>query len=285
MGSTARGRRYVLTAAVLWSLSGAITKSLALDPLTIAFYRGLFAGLALMPFVPRGRRVFRPAMLPLGLIFGAMTGLFLGSMKLTTAANTIYLQYTSSFWVVPLALIFLGEWPDRRALVGIAVAMVGIGVIVGFGHSGRPEEWRGVLMGLASGMAYAIVVVGMRGFRDIDPIWLSVVNNLGGATTLGVWMTLVQGPPSIPSLGQTAVLIVFGVVQMAIPYALFAKGLREIDAAEAVLICLVEPILNPLWVVLVAHERPSPATIAGGTLLLAGVAFRYLRFPQKVAER
>ncbi len=284
MGSTPRGRRYVLAAAVLWSLSGAITKSLTLDPLTIAFYRGLFAGLSLMPFVPRERRIFRPAMLPLGLVFGAMTGLFLGSMKLTTAANTIYLQYTSSFWVVPFALIFLGEWPDRRALGGIAVAMVGIGVIVGFGHSGRPEEWQGVLMGLASGIAYAIVVVGMRGFRDIDPIWLSVVNNLGGATTLGIWMTLVHGPPSIPSVGQTAMLIVFGVVQMAIPYALFAKGLREIDAAEAVLICLVEPILNPLWVVLVAHESPSPATLAGGTLLLAGVAFRYVKFPQKVAK-
>ena len=139
-------------------------------------------------------------------------------------------------------------------------------------------------MGLASGMAYAIVVVGMRGFREIDPVWLSVVNNLGGATTLGIWMTLVQGPPAIPSVGQTAVLIVFGVVQMAIPYALFARGLREIDAAEAVLICLVEPILNPLWVVLVAHERPTPATIAGGTLLLAGVAFRYMKFPGKVRE-
>ena len=281
MGSTARGRRYVLAAAVLWSLSGAITKSLALDPLTIAFYRGVFAGLALIPFVPREHRVFRPAMLPLGLIFCAMTGLFLASMKLTTAANAIYLQYSSTFWVVPLGFFFLGERPDRRALIGIAFAMLGIGVIVGFGHSGTSAEWRGVLMGLASGVAYSCVVIGMRNFRGLDPIWLSALNNLGGAVSLGAWMTLSQGHPALPNAIQAAVLAVFGVVQMAIPYALFARGLRELDAADAVLICLVEPILVPVWVVLVAREWPSLPTIVGGFLLLAGVVFRYAKIPRR----
>ncbi len=116
MTSTARGRCDVVAAAVLWSLSGAITKSIALDGLTIAFYRGLFAGLVLVPFVPRERRVFRPVMIPLGLVFGAMTGLFLAAMKATTAANVIFLQYSATFWVVPLGLIFLHERPDRRAL-------------------------------------------------------------------------------------------------------------------------------------------------------------------------
>ena len=281
MGSTARGRRFVLAAAVLWSLSGAITKSLALDPLTIAFYRGLFAGLALLPFVPRDHRVFRPAMLPLGLIFGAMTGLFLASMKLTTAANTIFLQYSSTFWVVPIGYLVLREKPDRRALVGIGLAMLGIGVIIGFGHSGTRDEWRGILMGLGSGVAYSCVVISMRSFRGLDPLWLSSVNNLGGALSLGAWMTLSQGPPIVPSVPQSAILVVFGVVQMAIPYALFAKGLREIDAAEAVLICLIEPILVPVWVVLVSHERPSAPTIVGGALLLAGVAFRYVEMPRR----
>ena len=71
--SSGRGRGYILAAGVFWSLRGVIIKSLPLDPLTIAFYRGLFAGLALLPFVPTGRRVIRPVMIPLGLVFGAMT--------------------------------------------------------------------------------------------------------------------------------------------------------------------------------------------------------------------
>jgi drug/metabolite transporter (DMT)-like permease len=82
----------------------------------------------------------------------------------------------------------------------------------------------------------------------------------------------------VPTVPQAVALAAFGIVQMAIPYALFARGLREVSAAEAGLITLVEPILNPVWVVLVAHERPSLPTLAGGALLLAGVALRYIPF-------
>ena len=126
----ARGRRDVLAAAVLWSLSGVVTKSLDLDGLSIAFYRGLFAGMALMPFVPRSRWAFRPALVPLGLAFGAMTGLYIAAVKATTAANAIFLQCSATFWTVPLSALLLRERPDRRSLIGIALATVGIAAIV-----------------------------------------------------------------------------------------------------------------------------------------------------------
>ncbi|GAC1473224.1 MAG: DMT family transporter [Isosphaeraceae bacterium] len=282
MASTARGRYHVLAAAGLWSLSGAVTKSIDLDGQTIAFYRGLFAGLILLPFVPRSRRVFRPWMIPLGLAFGAMTGFFLASMKLTTAANAIDLQYSATFWIVPLGIVFLGEWPDRRERIGIALAMLGIAVIVGFGHGGA-GEWRGIAFGLASGVAYACVVVGMRGLRALDPIWLSAVNNLAGTLALGAWMGVATGSVAIPSLPQAFALAAFGVVQMAIPYVLFARGLREVRAPEAGLISLVEPILTPVWVLLVAHERPGLPTLVGGFFLLAGVALRYVNVPPTIS--
>lgn len=275
-----QGRQYILAAAVLWSLSGVITKSLALDGLTIAFYRGLFAGLVLLPFLPRLSWTFRPVMIPLGLVFGAMTGLFLASMKATTAANSIYLQYTAIFWVVPLSFLFLRERPDRRALGGIFLAMLGIAVIVRYGHSGLPDEWKGILLGLASGLAYAAVITGMRGLRGVDSVFLSAINNLLGAAALGAWITSTTGPPILPSPSQTLALIAFGTVQMAIPYILFARGLRTVSASEAGLITLIEPILNPVWVALLAHELPSPPTIAGGLLLLSGVTLRYLPFPR-----
>ena len=272
---SAKGRWFVLAAGVLWSLSGVITKSLPLDPLTIALYRGLFAGLALLPFVPRRNRVFQPVMFPLGLIFGAMTACYLGSVKLTTAANAIYLQYTATFWVVPLGLIFLGEHPNRRAKVGIAVAMVGIGLIVGWGSDGRPREWQGIALGLASGMGFAAIATGIRGLRDLHPIWLSSVLNLSGALTLGLGMSLSGRGVIVPTATQCLALLGFGVIQMALPYVLFARGLREVGTAEAGLIALIEPILNPVWVVLVVGERPTLPTLLGGLFLLGGVAYRY----------
>ena len=133
----ARGRRDVLAAAVLWSLSGVVTKSLDLDGLSIAFYRGLFAGMALIPFVPRSRWAFRPALIPLGLAFGAMTGLYIAAVKATTAANAIFLQCSATFWTVPLSALLLRERPDRRSVIGIGLATVGIAAIVSYGYDGQ----------------------------------------------------------------------------------------------------------------------------------------------------
>lgn len=281
--SAMRGRLFVLAAAVLWSASGVITKGLDLPPLAIAFYRSLFAGLALLPLVRPGRRVFRRAMVPCVIVFGAMIGMYIGAIKFTTAANAIFLQCTATFWLVPMGLVLLHERPDRRALAGIGLATLGIAAIVLWGYDpGRPGEGLGVALALASGLAYASVVVGLRWLRDLDPIWLSAVNNLGGALVLGLGMVLATGALPRPGTpGQVAVLAGFGVVQMAIPYALFARGLREVGAAEAGLIGLLEPALNPIWVYLAHGERPAPATLVGGGLLLAGVALRYVPWGRK----
>src|SRR5262249_4607777 len=183
---TMRGRWYVLAAAALWSTSGVISKALQLDALTIAFYRGLFAGLALLPFVPRRNWVFRPALLPLGAAFGALVGCFLGAVKTTTSANAIFLRCTAIFWVVPLSAIILGERPDRRARVSIALAVLGIVLIVGWGYDGRSNEWQGILLGLASGLVLACVSVSLRGLRDLNPMWLSAALNLLGTAALGL---------------------------------------------------------------------------------------------------
>jgi drug/metabolite transporter (DMT)-like permease len=235
------GRRCVLAAAVLWSISGVVTKGLSgLDAPTIALYRGLFAGLALLPLVPRSRWAFRPAMVPMVLMFGAMTGLYIAAIRATTAANAIFLQCTATFWMVPASALLLREPPDRRAVAGIALATLGVAAIVLFGYRG-PQERVGIALGLASGVGYAGVVVGLRALRALDPIWLSAVNNLGGALVLGAWIAATSGSIPRPGPGPVLALVAFGVVQMAIPYALFARGLREIPAPEAGLIGLLEP--------------------------------------------
>ncbi len=265
----------MLAAGILWSLGGLMAKSLDLDAVGIALYRSLFAGLALLPLVSPRRWTFRPAMIPLGIAFGTMTGFYLAAIKLTTAANAIYLQYTATFWVIPLGMLFLGERPSRRAVAGVGLAMVGIAIIVARGYDGRPDEWKGVALGLASGVSFAIIATGMRGLREHDPRWLSIVYNILGATTLGVWMILSGRGIPVPTLGQAGFLAVFGVVQMAVPYVLFASGLRDIGAAEAALIALIEPILTPIWVALVLGEIPAPATMVGGLFLLLGILCRY----------
>ena len=113
---------------------------------------------------------FRPAMVPLVVIFGTMTGLYIGSIKATTAANAIFLQYSSAIWAVPLSLLLLRERPDRRSLLGIGVAGSGIALIVVLGGGGGPNDPLGIMLGLGSGLCYASVAVGLRGPPRARPV-------------------------------------------------------------------------------------------------------------------
>ncbi len=277
--SANRGRCWIIAAALLWSLGGAFAKEIGLGGASLAFWRSLFGALALLPFVPKGCRVVRPALFPLGLAFAATMGLYLGSVKATTAANAIFLQCTATFWTIPMATALLGEKPDRRSVLGIALAMVGVALIVARGRDGRPGEGVGIALGLASGVGYAAIVVGLRGLRDLDPTWLAAASNLIGAGLLGLWIAATAGTIPTPVGLDWAKLVAFGVVQLAIPYVLFARGLRAVKASEASLLTLIEPALNPLWVLARHGERPADATVVGGLLLLAGVASRYLPSP------
>ena len=90
--------------------------------------------------------------------------------------------------------------------------------------------------------------------------WGGVV--VGGLLVLGVWPR------------ACLVLLYLGVMQLGVSYWLFARGSRRVPAAEASLISMLEPVCNPLWVVLGTGERPGPWSIAGGAIVLGAVALR-----------
>jgi drug/metabolite transporter (DMT)-like permease len=80
------------------------------------------------------------------------------------------------------------------------------------------------------------------------------------------------------------VLALYGVAQMAIPYWLFARGLRVLSPQEAGIITLIEPLLNPLWAYLMTPEKdaPTPPMLLGGALILTALIWRYV--PHKSAS-
>jgi drug/metabolite transporter (DMT)-like permease len=284
------GRLLIILAAVLWSLSGALTKLLTtnqglagelglgtppLNGLMIAFFRALFAGLFFVPFLRRSSLSFRWAMLAMVLCFAAMNALFVTSMVLGSAANAIILQYTAPLWLYLAGILWLREPADRRSTVALVIAMSGVAVIV-VDACLRPtlDVLWSILIGLGSGFTYAGVILFLRILRGESSQWLTVQNHLGAALLLApvlLWFAR-------PSWNQTLFLVFFGVVQMGIPYLLMSYGLRSVSAQEAGTLTLLEPLLNPVWTYLVAGEVPDLATFIGGGLILAALAWRYAPF-------
>jgi drug/metabolite transporter (DMT)-like permease len=274
----------ILTAGVLWSLSGAFTKALSEptplllhDPpvgsIQIAFYRALFAGLALAPtLIGRRPPAFGKALPLMVGCFAAMNVLFITAMTAGPAAGAILLQYSAPAWVALAGWYWLREPIGRGEIVLLAGGLSGVAVLVA-GNWGQ-TPLLAVAAGLGSGLTYAGVLLCLRALRDRPANWLTAVNLAGSALLL---MPIAVNLPT-PRPMQLAWLALFGVVQLALPYVLMARGLHSVTAVEAGILTLVEPVLNPVWAYLVSPgtERPSTATMVGGCLILGALAVRYL---------
>ena len=286
--SPTRGRLLIAAAAVLWSTSGFFAQAPIFDdwPLAqrgtlLAFWRALFASLALLPLVRRPR--WRWGLAPMSLTFLAMNVAFVNALVLGSAANAIWLQYTAPAWVFLIGLAWLRERATGRAWQLLACGMAGVAVILGgglMGNSAGPGEssqTAGIFCGLLSGLFFGGVVLWLRWLRDEDSAWLAVVNH--GVTTLallpfaaacGIW----------PTPTQLVYLAAFGALQMGLPYLLFARGLRHVTSHEAAGIALLEPLLVPLWVWWAWHgaasyHPPQWWTFLGAGLILTGLVLRY----------
>ncbi len=126
-------------------------------------------------------------------------------------------------------------------MIGVLIIIAGGWIQNGF------ERFEIAVMALASGMMYAGVIVCLRGLRNHSSMWLTTLNHLGSALCLGAAIALLHGPVywwewvNTPSARQLVFLAVFGSVQMALPYALFARGLKHVSPQEAGMITLLEP--------------------------------------------
>jgi len=271
--SSTRGRWLLLGAAVLWSTTSLFVKSEAMGEIkgpTLACLRALFAAVCLVPFLRRSAVRWRPGLIPMATAFAAMNVLFLTAMTLTTAAAAVFLQYTATPWTFLLGLVVLGESWRRGNVVAVGLAVVGIIVIVATDAAGQSSL--GNLLAVASGLAFAIVIISLRHLRDESPVFLVLVCQAASCLVLLPW--LAWHPPSL-SLQQWVLLAAFGIVQMSIPYLMFARGVKSVAAQEAALIVLLEPVLTPVWVELLGWEVAPMATWLGGGLIVGGLVLRY----------
>jgi drug/metabolite transporter, DME family len=273
-----RGRAMVVAAALLWSTSGAFVKSPPLAAIPqdsrgpmLACFRALSAAAFLAVFVrPRHMR-WRPMLVPFVISFASMNLLYVTAMTRTTAAAAVFLQYTGSGWAFVLSALFLGETIGRRNLAALGCALVGIWWIVA--GDWTTQNFAGNWLALASGAGYGGVIVSLKWLRDEDSAWLVALCHT--AAGLILLPSVLAAPPSLGPM-QWVIVVLFGVLQMGLPYVIFARSLRIVPTQEAALLTLIEPITNPIWVLLLWGESVPPSTWIGGAFIVGGLALRYV---------
>jgi drug/metabolite transporter (DMT)-like permease len=257
----------LLAAATLWSLGGILIKSIDWTPLAIAGSRSLIAIVVIGMVMPGVCRRISWRILPGALAYAGTVVLFVIATKLTSAANAIFLQYTAPIYIAIISPWVLRERTKPLDWLLILVALCGVALF--FVDQLSFEGLSGVIAALASGVSFAWLTVFMRLHRNESP---EAILFLGNVLTL-----LFASPWMFPfaNLERNGIwILLLGILQLAIPYLLYSQAIKHIRALDAAIISIIEPILNPIWVILVKGEHASRWSIFGGAIVLTTSLFR-----------
>ena len=264
-----RGFAIVLMGVVVISPDALLIRLIAADDWTLLFWRGVLTGLGLAVFLVLRYRgavaVHVRAVGALGIgvavLMGGMAVLFILSIRLTTAANTLVMLSTTPLFAAILSRAFLGESLSRSTWYAAVAVIVGIAVI--FGGSLGGDTLLGDLLGLASAALLSVSFVILRRARDVDMIPAIALGNLLMAVGVAA-----AGAPISVSGRDFALLVAQGFVMQPVVFVLLVLGLRRIPAPDVSLIMLIEVVLGPLWVWMAIAEIPAVETFLGGGVVL-----------------
>ena len=270
-------RLQLLAAAFLFSTGGAAIKAAEFTGWQIASFRSGIAALALLCLTPAARRGWTPKAALVGVAYEGCLVLFVLANRLTTAANTIFLQSTA-----PLYLLFLSPWllhePVRKEDLGFMLA-VGAGLALFFvgveqPAATAPDPVRGNFLALASGFCWALAIAGLR--------WLTRESGRGSAMAAvvsgNIAAFLLSLPMALPvgshGPGDWAIVAYLGIFQIGLAYVFVTNAIQRIPALEASVILLLEPVLNPVWAWAVQGETPGAWALLGGAIILGATTYK-----------
>jgi drug/metabolite transporter (DMT)-like permease len=272
-------RLKILAAAGLFSTGGAAIKATSLTGWQVAGFRSAVAAAVLLALLPGAWNGLSLRAALIGSGYATTLILFVLANKLTTAANTIFLQSTYPLYLVVLGPLLLREPNRRRDFLFLAVVAVGMGLFFAGTEAATrtaPDPARGNVLAALSGFCWALTIAGLRhtgrdGTPGRDEQAASVL--LGNLFAF-VWCLPMALPVEEGESVDWLAIGYLGTFQIGFAYALLTSGIQRVRAVEAGLILLAEPVLNPLWAWFAHGERPSALSLAGGAIILGASAAR-----------
>jgi drug/metabolite transporter (DMT)-like permease len=266
------GQSAILLCAFLWSTSGLFIKLVDWHPVVISGLRSLIAGIFMLIirfiFAPKIRPKSSKGPLWAAAISYALTmQTFVIANKLTASANVIMLQYSAPMWAALLGWIFIREKPHWEHWGAMVCVFGGLALFFKDGLAGN--SFLGDSIALFSGVLFGTQSVFLRMQKDGNPADAMLLSHIVSFAFSIPFIFLY--PPTLEASNLAAILYM-GVIQIGCASLLFSYGIKRVSAVQAMLTAIIEPVLNPLWVLLITRERPSLSALIGGSVIIAAVA-------------
>ena len=275
MSSKSKAIILLICTAILWSKGGFLIKLIDWHPVAIAGGRSIIAALIMWAYVKKPKFTWSNIQIMGAVAYALTVILFVIANKLTTAANSILLLYTGPIYVALFSYWFLKE--KITAIDWITILVVIIGMTLFFMEKLSPDGILGNFIAILAGIAFAWLAMCLRKQKDESPLESLILGNI---------LTGIIGLPfiidsGIPSQQSMIAVLVLGIFQLGIPYILYSKAVKHVSALDAVLIPVLEPILNPLWVFLLLGESIGMWPMIGGAIIIVAITTRSILYKTK----
>lgn len=257
----------VLT-TILWSSGGLFIKLISLSPMQISFFRCLIAAIVMLLIFRSNVLKLNPLALVNSLSYATVLILFVYATKTTTAANAIFLQSTAPIYVLIFEPILTKTKYEKINILTISICFIGMTLF--FIGDLSPGDIKGNIAALFAGLAFAAFFLGMKKnegkFGESTIFFGNIIVSLFS-------IPFILDLDSINTSDFT-MLAFLGIFQIAIAYIIFNYGIQRVKAVEASIISMLEPVLNPIWVLVGYGEIPKINTIIGGTIIIFTISIR-----------
>ena len=258
----------LIITGVLWSTGGLLIKLIPWSPISIA---GIRSGLsALIIYLYRkpyskgfGRNIWAGAF-----CYSVMVVSFVLANKITASGNVILIQYAAPIYVALFGYSFLGEKASKIDWITIAIIIFGLSCFF-YEDLSLKQKWGNVLA-IFSGLGFAGLTLFMRKEKNANPIDCVLLGNL---ITCVICLPLYFKGVTMEATPWLSIIFL-GFVQLGLAYVLFSTAIKYVNALDAIIYPVIEPLFNPLLTFIFIGEQMSQTALIGGFLVITGVIGR-----------
>lgn len=271
----------MLICATLWSIAGIFIKLIPWNGFAVSGMRSLISGatIAVYMLFARHRFVLSRKTFLAGVFSACVYTCFVCANKLTTAANAIVLQFTSPVFIVIFTAL-LYKTHIRKADAAV-VTLTLLGIALFFFDQLKPGYILGNLVAIAAGvfMAGMFMTVGeLEGEQRFSGILI------GQCLTFLVGLPFIIATKPVFTPTATISILILGVFQLGISYILYVKATRYCPPLACCLLGAMEPLLNPVWVMIFDGETPGIFALIGGVIVVVSITLWCIFGKEKITE-
>ena len=258
-----RAALLVVLAGVCWSFAGVLSRFTPWSGFSLAGFRSVIAVLLLGAI----RKSFRPRNTLwnwLGALGVASTStLFMIANKLTSAANAIVLQYAMTAIVIVVQILIFRARP-RKADIRAAV-LVMVGVVLCFCQGLGRGQFLGDAVAFGSAFTWAAVFLAAR-MPGVDSLSYTYQGNLLAC----LFLVCMPSDPAVAAAGPVGFIVPAAMgLCLGLGYVFFALGMKaKLSPTVAAIVANIEPVLNPMWVLIFLGEAPGVLSFLGAAVVL-----------------